>query len=172
MKLSAPHPAATLGPVSIDTKQVEGRRTLRFTSLDDILADAEALAEVERRALGNWTLGQVCQHLAQPMDFCIDGFPFTLPLPIKIAGRLMKGRFLKKGFPTGAPLKGPTGVLIPQEVLPTEGLAELRRAINRLKREPQRVPSPLIGRLSREQWDQFHMRHAELHLSFILPEQS
>jgi hypothetical protein len=39
-----------------------------------------------------------------------------------------------------------------------------------MKAEPQRFPSPFLGELTREQWDQLHCRHCELHLSFILPE--
>jgi hypothetical protein len=145
---------------------------LRFETLDAILADAEALGAVERRALGNWTLGQVCFHLAQPMDYCIDGFPFRFSWPLRLAGRMLRRKYLTQGFPTGVKLAGPAAVLIPTDVLPNAGLAELRRAIGRLKRESHRVPSPLLGRLSREQWDQFHLRHAELHLSFILEDKT
>ena len=30
-------------------------------------------------------------------------------------------------------------------------------------------PHPVIGRLSAAQWNKFHLRHAELHLSFFVP---
>jgi hypothetical protein len=30
--------------------------------------------------------------------------------------------------------------------------------------------SPVLGRLSHEQWVQFHCRHAEMHFSFMHPE--
>ncbi|MBX9787841.1 MAG: DUF1569 domain-containing protein [Pirellulales bacterium] len=35
--------------------------------------------------------------------------------------------------------------------------------------ETRRVPHPVIGRLSVDQWNRFHLRHAELHLSFFVP---
>jgi hypothetical protein len=49
-------------------------------------------------------------------------------------------------------------------------LNELRAAIDRLNREPKRAPSPVFGKMTREEWDQLHLRHAELHLSFFVPE--
>ncbi|MEX2545983.1 MAG: DUF1569 domain-containing protein, partial [Phycisphaeraceae bacterium] len=57
----------------------------------------------------------------------------------------------------------------PPEVSTEEGLARLRVAAERLNREPARAPSPLLGQLSRREWDQLHCRHAELHLGFVVP---
>ncbi len=42
--------------------------------------------------------------------------------------------------------------------------------IDRLNREPQRYPSPVFGKMTKEEWDQLHLRHAEMHLSFYVPE--
>jgi len=30
------------------------------------------------------------------------------------------------------------------------------------------VSHPLFGKLSREEWNRFHLRHAELHMSFLV----
>jgi hypothetical protein len=30
---------------------------------------------------------------------------------------------------------------------------------------------PVFGKLTPEEWHQFHLRHAELHMSFVLPKQ-
>lgn len=43
--------------MAINTARVTGRRQLRFESLDAVLADAEYLASVPTRQLGNWSLG-------------------------------------------------------------------------------------------------------------------
>ncbi len=46
----------------------------------------------------------------------------------------------------------------------------LKTAIQPLHLEPQRMPSPFLGKLTKDEWDRLHMRHAELHLSFFVPE--
>ncbi len=70
----------------------------------------------------------------------------------------------------GYPLSGEAArILIPESTETAEGIRELREAVNRLKEEPKRVPRHVLGRFSREQWDRYHQRHAELHLSFIVP---
>jgi hypothetical protein len=46
----------------------------------------------------------------------------------------------------------------------------IRAAIGRMKTESTRFPSPFLGELTRDQWDQLHCRHCELHLSFLIPE--
>jgi len=74
---------------AINTGKVQDRRTLRFESLDEILAEVERLAIAkEVRPLGNWSSGQVVQHLAMTLDNSIDGFPSFVPLPIRLFMRL------------------------------------------------------------------------------------
>lgn len=52
--------------------------------------------------------------------------------------------------------------------VPTEvGLAALRKATSRLKSESTR---DLEGIMTQETFDLYHLRHAEMHLSFIVPE--
>jgi len=49
------------------------------------------------------------------------------------------------------------------------GLFAFRRAIGRLTAVSQRDFKQCFNVFTREERDQFHMRHAELHLSFIVP---
>lgn len=161
--------------MTVDTAKVYGRRSLRFNHLDDILAEAERLAALPTRQLSNWSLGQICQHLAGAMNLSIDGVPsdapFRAPLAMRILSRFLKRRFLNKGMPPGFILpEGAPKALRPDNVAVGAALPILRAAIGRLAREADRHPHPLFGRLSRAEWDQLHLRHAELHLSFIHPE--
>jgi len=41
--------------------------------------------------------------------------------------------------------------------------------VARLQATTKRYPSPAFGPLTLEEWDQLHLRHAELHLSFFVP---
>ena len=67
--------------MTVKTKQVTGRRTLNYATLDDLLQDAEQLAESDITMLGNWSLGQILRHLAMTMNNTFDGFPFSAPSP-------------------------------------------------------------------------------------------
>jgi hypothetical protein len=162
--------------MAVDTAKVRGRRALRFGQLDEILAEADRLAAIRTRSLGNWSLGQVCQHLAGAMHLSIDGAPPDSPLKtpiwLRILGRFIKRRILTKGMPAGVKLPvDALPALRPVETDQAAATTNLRAAIGRLAREEGRAPHPILGRLSRAEWDQLHLRHAEMHLSFIQPEQ-
>ena len=58
------------------------RRQLRFDSLGDAVADAEALLARGYARRGKWSLGQCCGHLADWVTYPMDGFP-RAPLPVR-----------------------------------------------------------------------------------------
>lgn len=157
----------------IDTTKVQQRRPLRFTSLDDIRADLDRLAQAgEIRTLGNWSAGQIFQHLAVGFNCSIDGLRFHLPAPVRFLFRLfLKSAFLNKPMRAGfrLPAKSATQLVPPPTTGQEEGLLNLRQAIHRLQTEEKRAPNPVLGKLTREEWDRLHCRHAELHLSFLVP---
>jgi hypothetical protein len=157
--------------MSIDTAKVEGRRTLKFQSLDDILAELDRLNQGQVKTLGNWSSGKILMHLTVPMVWCLDGAPLKGAWYIRVMGWLIRNRFLRNAMPAGFKLSGEFAAkLIPQgDVSWEEGLQTIRAAIARMKAEPQRHPSPFLGELTHEQWDQLHCRHCELHLSFLVP---
>lgn len=156
----------------VDTAKVQGRRVLKFNSLDDILADVERLNQSKLRALGNWSPGQILKHVSINMIWCLDGAPVTAPWFVRLIGWLVKNRFLTKPMSAGFTLpKATADHLVPGETSWEDGVQAIRTAIGRLKAESQRHRSPFLGELTREQWDQLHCRHCELHLSFLIPEQ-
>ena len=156
---------------SIDTTKVQGRRQLHFDSLADIAADVERLAQAkEVRALGNWSSGQVVQHLANTMTNSIDGFSGFVPFPLRIFLRLfMKGRFLNRTMDPGFNLPASAGNLLPPPTDWADAVAAFRAATKRLQTETKRSPHPALGNLSAEEWVRMHCRHSELHLSFLVP---
>jgi hypothetical protein len=156
----------------IDTRHMKARRNLHFTCLDDIRADVEQLAQGrEIKALGNWTPGQIFQHLAHVMNRSIDGFGHGFPAPARFLLRLLfKRRFLTKPMTAGFQLpKKAAADLVPPPIGLDEGLQSIHQALHRLQTEARRSPNPVLGALSREEWEQLHCRHSELHLSFLLP---
>jgi hypothetical protein len=156
--------------VAVSTSKVAGRRHLNFTCYQDILDDVHSLASGPTRALGNWSLGKICRHLAIAMDMAIDGSDFKPNVFIRTAARLLKKRFLTRPLAPGVRLPKRAAFLVPSEADTAEGIAELERAIERLQRVADRKPHPYFGPLTRDEWDQITFRHSAMHLGFIVPE--
>jgi len=156
----------------VDTSKVTGRRELHFASLDDIRADVEKLAAArEITKLGNWSPGQIFQHLGLVMNKSIDGFQGQMPWIFRtLLGFFMKKKILNK--PMGAGFKLPAWAareLVPAETSLEQGLETIRRGLDRLRTETKRVNSPFLGKMTLEDWTKLHCRHSELHLSFLVP---
>jgi hypothetical protein len=156
----------------IDTKNVAGRRQVRYDSLDDLLADAERLAQAPHRTLGNWSYGAILKHLAAALTMGIDGGVPPAPWPVRFFARtILKRRFLRGPMPPGFKLPRPAAaVLIPEATTSDEeGLVAIRAAVARWKNETRRQPHPAFGKLADWEWNRLQCRHAELHMSFVVP---
>ena len=153
------------------TGNAPSRRSVRYESYNDLLADAEAMAIVEVITAGEWTVGQIFDHLARSFNGSIDGISFRLPFPARVLVRLlMKKKFLNQSVPAGFKIaKSAKSQIEPIEVPTTDGLANLRTAIERLKSDSTRTFHPAFGEITKEEWDQFNLRHAEMHMSHIVP---
>ena len=152
--------------MKINTKKVRGRRKVRYESLDELLADAKQLSESDIRTLGNWSQGQIYEHLAWSLGASIDGAGFSFPPPVRwLMTLLMKRKFLKQTLPAGFKA---TGQFIPEETAVEEGLVSLEKAISRQKQESKRAPHPAFGDIGREGWNDFNLRHSEMHMSFLV----
>lgn len=157
--------------MNVKTNRIGGRRLLHFDSYGDMLLDAELLAISEAALLGNWTLGQILDHLAISMHASIDGFAIDVPWWRQMLVRARYRRQLLSGpMPAGLRLPAEMAdLLLPEAVTAEEGLTSLREAVERLSFETERSRHPLLGEMSLDEWDNFHLRHAELHLSFAQP---
>jgi Protein of unknown function (DUF1569) len=157
--------------MAVDTKKVQGRRKLDYGSYKEMLADADHLAAAPIKTLGNWSAGQIFRHLAIVYNNSIDGFTFTMPLYIRVAARMFKKRILAGSMPPGFNLP-PDGAeaMVPGPTTTEEGLAELHAAVTRLQQQSRRARHPVFGELTNEEWDRIHLKHAGLHMSFLVPE--
>jgi hypothetical protein len=161
----------------IDTKSVQ-RRNLHFNTLADLLAEAERLAAADKagmlKTLGNWTPGQVFNHIASWAAYPYEGFPARLtrpPLVVRMLLKSLKGRYLRNGLPQGVRIPKVEGGTVGIEPLSTEdGLKKLRASLNRLESSPPKHPSPAFGNLTHDEVIHLNLRHAELHLGFLQPQ--
>ncbi len=162
----------------VDTSKVSGRRVLRFESLEDISAEVERLAAAKNiKTLGNWSAGQVFQHLAIVMHGAIDGMQIKLPLTMRIMIPVMllfaKQKFLNQRMKSGVQLpKAAMAALVPPPTSWDDGLASIRSGLTRLQANPKLARHPFLGDLSTEEWTKVQCRHCELHLSFLETESS
>ena len=158
----------------VDTGKV-ARRTLRFESIDEMLAEVDRLAEADRagrlRQLGNWTLGQTLGHLAAWTEYAYTGVPLKVPFFVRWVLRLRKRKFLYEPMRAGARIPGVEGGTLATAPVPREeALERFRRVAERLRTEAPTAPSPVFGRLTHEESMALNLRHAELHLGFLSPE--
>ena len=66
-------------------------------------------------------------------------------------------------MPAGFQIPPNAAAMVSGETSTEEGLAVFRSAIERLKQESKRETHPALGELSVDEWNQFHLRHAEMH---------
>ena len=174
MNPSTSHTTGT-NKTNVATRQVTGRRTLKFHTLADIGHDAERFLIGTPRCLGNWTAAQNVQHISNIIRGSRNGFDVSAGWFFKIVGPLMKNMIIK------GPMK--PGFKIPEsaerEFAPGAGV-DLNEAVAGLKEEIRLAempgamhhPSPFFGRMSEQDWTQLHCTHAAMHFSFVIPDDS
>jgi hypothetical protein len=167
--------ATQASSVPVETAKVADRRMLRFETIDQLRAEVDRLVEAERAGrlgrLGNWTLGQTLGHLAAWAEYSYTGAPLKVPFFIKWILRLRKRRFLYGPMRAGVKIPGVEGGTLAREPLPLdEALGRWRRVMERLEREAPTAPNPIFGLLEHQEWIAVTLRHAELHLGFLILE--
>lgn len=152
------------------------RRSLRFASPAEVLADLDTLESAHRagrlRATGNWDAGTNFRHLAVPIERSMDGFEgSTVPLWRKIVGRLIFRPIVLRvaAFKPGIRLDRRTESFLWQATPFDQGLSMLRGQLGRwIDGTPMTHPHPAFGPMTHEQWSAFHLKHCALHLSFLM----
>lgn len=147
------------------------RREVHYSSLEELRADAAALVAVPCRTVGNWSFGKILMHLAASIDGSFDGFPFLMPWPVRrLVAPFFKRSALRRKMKPGLRLPKRAREMLPaDETTVEEGWRALLAAADRFGRESPRAEHPFLGPLSPEEWMLLHLRHAELHMSFVRP---
>jgi hypothetical protein len=159
--------------MAVDVKSVSDRRKVHYDSLRDLVADVERLAAGHVRTIGNRSFGQILGHLTLVMNNSIDGKSSALGIPwhIRIAARLLRKQILARGLRPGFNLpEREDARMWPAADQLSDAVEGLRKAVHRLETETKRNAHPAFGAMNVDEWNQFHLRHSELHMSFVLPE--
>jgi hypothetical protein len=144
------------------------RRSLRFDNLDEVMPEVMRLLD-GYRAVGNWSVGQMCHHLADVLRASVDS-PASPPRDASRVVReernrqMLESGVVPEGLKTAAPFDPPAGL---DDRLQAEAL---RTAIAYYKTSSGPVMAhPMFGDIPRADWDRFHCHHCAHHLSFAIP---
>ncbi|MDB5335110.1 MAG: hypothetical protein JWN70_729 [Planctomycetaceae bacterium] len=160
--------------MAVNTAQVSGRRKLHFADFSQLLADVDYVATHPCHTLGNWSVGQILDHLAVAANAPFDGFGgfkaswFTRNLIVPFVKNNLLTKPMKAGFQMP---KEATAMFPSADVTPQVGYSRLKQALARFSSELPKFPHPVLGDLAFQEWVAVTLRHAELHLSFIIPEE-
>jgi hypothetical protein len=152
----------------------QSRRQLHFDSFDQAMDEARMLARSEVTTSGNYSLGQIFEHLARVLDV-VNGVGGPLPISWigKLLGRFMRNRAIHQPAPAGfkLPQRAQAFLWPTEDVSVDEGLKHLEKSAAAFLSIQQFPPHPLFGQLDCQENHQLQCRHFELHLSFVHPNQ-
>ncbi len=159
---------------TVNTRRA-AHRALRFDSLSALEAELDrietGLAAGAVRTTGNWSVGQICEHLGKFVRCSYDGFDGQAPWVLRVvATALFKRSAMGKGaMPRGLRLPKKAEAMLPAPgVSDAEGLAMLLGQLARIRSGEQMTHhSPVFGSLTHEQWVHLHLKHAAMHLGFV-----
>lgn len=159
----------------INTRKVTNYRKLRFNSIDDCIAEVHRIIaaneEGSLRTSGNWTPGQVVAHVASWIEYGYEGYPVDPPpFFVRWLLRLRLRKMLRNGMPRGVRIPGLKDGTVGMNNMATPKVGErLLLALKRLQnREEARFDSPAFGAMSHDDRTLLNLRHAELHIGFLV----
>jgi hypothetical protein len=158
-----------------DTRTV-ARRMLTLSSVAELRRELDVIEAAHRNgtltASGNWGVGPNLLHIALPIRYAIDGFPKMAAAPLRWLARwLLLPRLKREPFRAGVNIgrRTESEYWRPRTTV-EEGLAALRAELDRLEAgERMTKPHALFGAMTHEDWLDYNLKHANLHLGFVHP---
>jgi hypothetical protein len=146
------------------------RRELSFERLEQVMPEVDRLLDGGYDRAGQWSLGQICQHLSRTFRSTIEPEPRGAPRVIRATlGSWLFRHMVRTGrMKSGVP--GPRGFMPDTAVEDRAGAEELRDMIPQfLERLPQTFDHPFFGRVSRDDFLRLQCVHCAHHLSYAIP---
>lgn len=132
------------------------------------MPDVRRLAD-GHKTIGAWSLGQICQHLADSFVGSMEGFDLRHH---RIKRFFLKKQMLKVALTKGIP-RGWTvdpGLTPSADVNTDTAIEALAGAIARYQAHRGKLQAhPLFGLMPRDTWDRVHCVHCAHHLSLTVP---
>ena len=147
-----------------------------FRSIKALNAELDTIEDAHNAGrlstTGNWTVGQCLEHCTIIMRSSFDGFEARAPLPVRIVGALFFKPMLSRPnaqMKPGLKLPKKASSVLPHDTVSVEeGLALMREQLARIESgEKMGLPSPVMGKMTHEQWVLFHLNHCRMHFGFF-----
>ena len=147
------------------------KRTLKFDSGDQVIAEINRLRTVGYTKTKNWNLTQVCEHLSATMTGGMEGFGFRLPWILRAT--IVKWVF-RRLLRTGKMPSGPTlERLRPKTSDGPDDDSVIDQCIATIEQSQTFSGSmddyPFLDDLSVDDWRKLMWIHAAHHLGFLIP---
>lgn len=158
----------------VDPKRVK-IRVLRFDNIEQCREEVNRLVRADEEgrlvAKGNWTAGQIFDHLGTWINWGYIGYPKEIggpPWVIRVLLKLLRGFVLRSKAPQGFRMPGVANGTFAFELRDTrEAAADLLVGLARLDAGAPPFPSPAFGMMTRDEAIALHLRHCELHLGYL-----
>jgi len=143
------------------------RRTLRFNSEDDVIAEVQKLRHGYTQA-GSWNLPRICWHLNVGVQNRMKAGPFAPNTPEQEARQGQIRQILASG-------RLPSGIAAPEGAVPPpdagdEAIDALLASLEQFKKFPGPIPPHrLFGHLADGDARTLNLIHCAHHLSFLTP---
>ena len=145
-----------------------GRRTVRYATAADVLADVARLRRGGYARLGTWSLPQACHHLAVVIGGNLQ--PPETDAPPTDEQRATKAKFFGMVLSGGMPEGLPSGATAPPPDVADAAVDTLAEAFAQLDVYPHaRITVGRCGPVPVDEVRQLHLAHAAHHLSFLTP---
>lgn len=149
------------------------RRHLDFQSLDEVVAEAERLVQGKVHTTGQYTFGQILEHLARTHDMASGKtepphFPWFMRMLMPLMRKSILNSDVKPGFKL--PKKAQDYFWPEGDVDVSDALAHLKASVQHYNENGPLSVHPLFGKATREQIDRLNCSHCAMHLSFVHPE--
>ncbi|MBO6512705.1 MAG: DUF1569 domain-containing protein [Phycisphaerales bacterium] len=147
-----------------------------FHSIEELSADLDQMqAAYESGTLstdGGWTVGQNLMHCGVLIKNSYDGFEMNAPAIVRMLCSVLLKPIATK--PTsqmkpGFKLPKKAKELVPEESVSfEEGMEMMRTQVGRIQ-SGERItrPSPLLGKMTHEQWVNLHLNHCRMHFGYL-----
>jgi Protein of unknown function (DUF1569) len=143
------------------------RRTLQFSSVDEVLADIATLRQGYTQS-GNWSLPQACWHLNKALTYFMTPFTGVPPVPTEQARQALQ-QVLAAGKIPGK-IDAPETALPPGDCSDAD-VTKFVETLNRYKTfQGPYAPHRIFGTMTPEQGQRLSLIHIAHHLSFLSPQ--
>ena len=145
-------------------------KELRFANLDEALKELKLIESKTIKTSGEWNLSQVISHLAQSIEYSMNGFPeLKNPVFRFTVGKIAFSVFSSRGYMShdlNAPIPGASELDKNTEV--KLAFQRLYKSIEDFKNFSSELkPHFAYGNLEKSEYDKAHAMHIANHLSFF-----